>query len=353
MVEEEMNIMSTTRVSQADVLQDNASRGVLEPRWRTAGSLATVLAVMATGAVACNSAPVPVTPTQITAFDAKQGSLPEGLAVRDGKAYVGMAPTGAVFEVDLKTGTFAPFSSLPKPVPNKGFMTGLAFGKDGKLYAALVSFVPEVQAGIYRVGSSGQPATLFAKHAKMAFPNGIASDSAGSLYVTDSAAGTVFRISTNGSIEPWATSDLLRGNKDYCGPGKGVGVPFDIGANGIAEKDGAIYVTNSDKALIAKIAIQSDGKAGEPQTFAGPDCAKLGGADGLTIDPDGNLITADNHLNKIVRVDGAGVITTVIENAPLDFPASLAYEGKTLYATNFAFLTASTDKARPGVIRIK
>ena len=323
--------MSTTQVSQV--------------------ALAAIVAAMA--GVACNSTPTPVTPTQITSFDAKQGSLPEGLAVRDGKAYVGMAPTGAVFQVDLKTGASTPFSSLPKPVPNKGFMTGLAFGKDGTLYAALVSFVPEVQAGIYRVGSAGQPATLYAKHAKMAFPNGIATDGAGALYVADSAAGAVFRISPTGSIEPWVTSDLLQGNKDYCGPGKGVGVPFDIGANGIVEKDGAIYVTNSDKALIAKIAIRRDGQPGEPQIFAGPDCAKLGGADGLTVDPDGNLIAADNHLNKIVRIDGAGAITTVTENAPLDFPASLAYDGKTLYATNFAFLTASTDKARPGVIRIK
>jgi len=345
--------MSTTQLLKADESQVGTDHSTPTMKPRAVAVWAVLAAAIAAGGVACTSTPAPVTPTQISSFDAKQGSLPEGLAVRDGKAYVGLAPTGAVLQVDLKTGSSTPFSSLPTPVPNKGFMTGLAFGKDGKLFAALVSFVPEVQAGIYLVGSAGQPATLFAKHPQMAFPNGIVADSTGSLFVTDSAAGAVFRISQSGEVEQWASGELLRGNKDYCGPGKGVGVPFDIGANGIALKDAAIYVTNTDKASIARIPIQEGGKAGEIQTFVASDCAKLGGADGLTIDPDGNFIVADNHLNKIVRVDAGGAISTVVENGSLDFPASLAFEGRTLYATNFAFLSASTDKARPGLIRIK
>src|SRR5262249_51146978 len=110
--------------------------------------------------------------------DAAGGGLPEELAVRDGKAYLEFAPTSQICALDRAGGATTPFSTPPTPVAGKGFMTGLAFsGAD--LYAALVSFVPEVQAGIYRASERGKPATLFAKHAEMAFPNGLAFDPSG------------------------------------------------------------------------------------------------------------------------------------------------------------------------------
>jgi sugar lactone lactonase YvrE len=286
----------------------------------------------------------------VAQFDAHKGSLPEGLALHDEKAYVGFAPTALISEVELATGRSSPYSSLPTPVAGKGFMTGLAFGGD-VLYAALVSFVPEVQAGIYRT-ARGKPATLFAKHPEMAFPNGLAFDEKGQVYVADSAAGAVFRLSSSGDATKWSAGPLLAGNKEYCGPGKGIGVPFDIGANGVALKDGAVYVTNSDKASIVRIPIRADGSSGEAEVFAGPNCDELGGADGLAVDPQGNLVAADNHLNKIVRIDPSGHTVTVVRSEPLDFPASIAFKGRALYATNFAFLTAGTDKARPGLLRV-
>jgi hypothetical protein len=123
-------------------------------------------------------------------------------------------------------------------------MTGLAFGPDGLLYAALVSFDPSVQPGIYRVGASGGDATLFAKDAKMVFPNGIVFDAAGNLFVTDSAAGTIFEIARTGAVSPWASSALLAGDPAQCG---GSGNPFPIGANGLAERGGAFFATNTDR----------------------------------------------------------------------------------------------------------
>src|SRR5262249_14551324 len=162
--------------------------------------------------------------------------------------------------------------------------------------------------------------------AEMVFPNGLAFDASGKLFVTDSAAGALFRVSPDGTVDKWVTSELLAGNKDACGPGKGVGVPFNIGANGIVRKADAFYVTNTDKATVVRVRIRADGTAGTPEVFAGPDCDALGGADGLTVDPQGNLLVADNHLNKIVRIDGAGHVAPAIEGSPLDFPASLAFE---------------------------
>jgi sugar lactone lactonase YvrE len=249
--------------------------------------------------------------------------------------------------VDLASGKTTPYSSLPAPVSGKGFVTGLAVHGDD-LFGALVSFVPEVQAGIYRTVSGG-PATLFARHPEMAFPNGMTFDDSGRMYVTDSAAGAVFRVSTAGEVTRWAASPLLAGGKDGCGVGKGVGVPFDIGANGIVIDDGAIVVTNTDHGSLVRIPIQPDGSAGTPGEIAGPSCAELNGADGLAVAPNGDFIVAVNHQNKLARVDGAGHITTLLAGDPLDFPTSVTFAGGALYVGNFAFL----DARSPGVLRVR
>jgi sugar lactone lactonase YvrE len=288
-------------------------------------------------------------------FDLSKAQLPEGLAIGNGVPYVGLAVTSEIAKVNLSDGTLATFATLPKPAPNTGFMTGLALSaKDpGVLYAALVSFAPEVQPGIYRVGASGGAASLFAKDAGMVFPNGLFADDAGNWFVADSAAGAVFRIAASGqTVEKWATDDLLLGDKDHsCASAKGAGLPFNIGANGIVKSGDAFYVSNTDKGLVARIPVGSDGTAGKVTAFAGPDCDKLGGADGVTI-LGTDLYVAANFLNQIVRVGSAGDVTVVASGEPLDFPASLAFEGAALYASNFAFTNAQAMKGSPGLIRI-
>jgi sugar lactone lactonase YvrE len=237
---------------------------------------------------------------------------------------------------------------LPAPVAGKGFVAGLAVHGDD-LYGALVSFVPDVQAGVYRVGAAGAPAQLYAKHAEMAFPNGIAFDDAGTMYVTDSAAGAVFRVSTSGEVVKWLADPLLAGGKDACGEGMGVGVPFDIGANGIVVDGDTVFVSNTDRAQLVRIPIQADGSAGAPSLLVAPSCADLSGADGLALAPDGDLIVAVNHLDKLVRVDREGHLTALVAGDPLDFPASLGFAGGALYISNFAFL----DGKRPALLRIR
>ncbi|HEY0191788.1 MAG TPA: hypothetical protein VGC42_11755 [Kofleriaceae bacterium] len=289
----------------------------------------------------------PTAATQLTKLDATQGSMAEGLAVRGKTAYMTYAGSGQVVTVDLDTGVATPYSTLPTPVAGKGFASGVVLhGND--LYGGLVSFVPEVQPGVYKAVQGGA-ATLFAKHAEMVFPNGMVFDDAGQMYITDSAAGAVFRVSTSGEVTKWASGPLLAGGKDGCGPGKGVGVPFDIGANGIVLDGGAIVVTNTDQGSLIKIPINADGSAGTAATFAGPDCAALNGADGLTVAPDGDYIVAVNHQNKLARIDAAGHISTLVAGAPLDFPASLMFDGGALYVGNFAFL----DAANPGILKVK
>jgi sugar lactone lactonase YvrE len=329
---------------------------------RSAFALAAV--TLAFASAACQRAPspaadastgnvasqAPLTSKLVARFDAAAGELPEGLVVTSDAAYVGFAPTSRIVRVDTATGTATAYGQLPTPVAGKGFMTGLAQSAGGEIYAGLASFVPEVQAGVYRISKDGGQATLFAKDAALPFPNALAFDSSGALFVTDSGTGSIFRIASDGRLERWATGDALSGDKDACG---GAGPGFAIGANGMLVESDAVYVVNTDKATLLKIPRDAAGHAGAPLVIGGPDCDTLGGADGLARAPDGSFIVAINRQNKIVRVAADGSARSIVSGAPFDFPASVAYRGDTLFATNFALKNASMHKpASPGLVEI-
>ncbi len=290
-------------------------------------------------------------PTFVTAFEAKTGGLPEGLALRDGSAYVGFAPTGSVMRYDLAKQSLSKFGSLPAPVANKGFMTGLEFDKAGNLYAALVSFVDSPKAGIYRLSPAGGDAVLFAQDAGMKFPNGLSFYQA-NLFVTDSASGSVYKIAPDGKLTTWASGELLKGDKDFCG--KGIGASFDIGANGIVQQGQDFYVSNNDKASVVRIPIQADGSAGPMVNLTGSSCEELGGADGIALSAQGDFVVATNRLNRLVRVNKAGHVERLVDGGMLDFPASVAFDKSELFVTNFALFNASSGKpSRPGLIKLQ
>ena len=291
----------------------------------------------------------------VAAFDPAKGELPEGLALDEaaGRAFVGFAPSGTVVSVDLESGAVTPHGTLPQP-PADGFMTGLALAKDGSVYGALVSFHPEVQAGIYAIPPAGGAAKLFGSDPGMAFPNGIVVTGDGSLLVTDSAAGAVFQVSTTGQVSTWLADDLLKGQLDYCGPDLNT---FDIGANGIALRGNDVLVANNDLGSIVRIPVLAGGKAGVPEVYAGPDCDNLGGADGLAVDADGTLLVAVNRQDRIARVGTDGKVTIVSEGGHLDFPASLALHagasGNTLLVTDFALARAmSGGDPKPALLEL-
>ncbi len=310
--------------------------------------MSRLLALFASFTAACSTSSEPTPPVvdSLVEFNPQQGELPEGLAIVGDTAYVGFAPTGTVARVDLATGSTEPWGKLPTPVPDKGFMTGLA-ASHGDILAALVSFVPDVQAGVYRIPTTGGDATLVASAAAMPFPNAIVPDG-DAAFVTDST-GKVFRIAA-GTATVWSQDELLAGNKDACGTGIGPG--FDIGANGLVVDPDALYVVNTDKATLIRIARNADGSAGAPAVIAGPDCDGLGGADGLVRDGDGFLI-AVNRQNKIARVSSTGAVSLYATGTALDFPASLAWDGSRWLGTSFAFANAVAGTSpHPGLFTL-
>lgn len=284
----------------------------------------------------------------VRAFDAGAFELPEGLVVDD-EALVGFAFTGAVRAVSLSSGEQEDFAAAPPPPSDSAFVTGLARGGDGALYLAYVSFDPERTPGIYRVQPGASEATLWSSHPQLNFPNGFAFDDEGTLYVTDSAAGAIFRFDAQGTAEVWATDPLLAADATACGQNASIAV----GANGLAFGDGALYVASSDQGVLARLPILPDGSAGSVEALAGPSC-DLGGIDGITLGRDGLVYAAINRANRVVRIDDSGVIETVAQGAPLDFPASVAFGADgALYVTSFglgAFL--SGGEPHPALVRV-
>ena len=83
--------------------------------------------------------------TSVVNFDLKKGQLPEGLVVNNKNVCVPRAPIGQVAKINKDNLTVSRCGSWPTIPPNKGFMLGLNFDKQGNLYAAVASLSPELK----------------------------------------------------------------------------------------------------------------------------------------------------------------------------------------------------------------
>ena len=99
--------------------------------------------------------------------------------------------------------------------------------------------------------------------------NGLAFDAKGNLHVSDSLAGTIYRVARDGSVTEWSTDPLLKGlNPTSCGTFPSVG-----GANGLSfDKHGDMFVANTTIGAVVRIPVANDGSAEVANYFAGPTC---------------------------------------------------------------------------------
>ena len=173
-------------------------------------------------------------------------------------------------------------------------------------------------------------------------PNAIARDHHGTLYVSDSFAGAIYTVSPDGGGKTLWKADplLLPMCPPFC-PG--------FGANGVAfdRTQGFLYVANTSRDRILRIAVNDDGSAGAISIFA--DGATLGpgaldGADGIQFDVKGNLYVCANQANEIQVLSPSGALIARYGHnpgdAPLDFPASPIFHERGLYIANLALGTA-------------
>ncbi len=311
-----------------------------------------------TGPDAADAAPA--TATTLVGFNpgADGGpELPEAISFRDNAAYISLVARGEIVKIAYPSNTRTTYATLPVTPTN--FTLGNAFDTAGNLYVAVAvggdpTDAPSLAAaGIYKIpAGDGGTGTLWASApAKLKFPNGLSFAPDGSLYVTDAADGAIYKFAPTGAVgtaTPWKEDALLQGNTGDAGTCPGSVQAFPIGANGIHAEADAVWVVNTDKGTLVKVAVDGAGNAGAV-TEAASDCAKLKGADGMRVDPRApatTFIATNNALNAIVAIGRSGGVTTVLEGKPPFYsPADLAHVTGTSKPTDFLVVNASFAEA--------
>ena len=256
-------------------------------------------------------------------------------ADQQGRLYVPDRVTGNILRVDPKS---------PKPVvvgkiesrkigdkTARADASGLAFNQQGDLFIAVGPFkeIVRIRGADLNPEKPGAAQT-FATGTEGA--NGIAFDKQGNLYVSGGRSGKIYRIGTaGGAAEPFAQIET---HTRTLPDGK---TQQPIAANGLAfDAQGALYVADTARGAIWKLAIGADGKAGMPSILA--QSPLLDGADGLAFDGKGRLWVTSNERNALATVAPDGKVQEMAKNGsrgPLEFPGAIVFVGNTGYISNF------------------
>jgi uncharacterized protein (TIGR03437 family) len=236
----------------------------------------------------------------------------------------------------------------------------------GNVYFASVHSVFKVDrqgtltriAGNGRSGSSGDGGPAI--NAQFSFPDGIAVDAAGNVYVTDRAAHVIRKISVTGTINTIAGI----GTNGFSGDG-GPALKAQLNApTGLTlDSSGKLYVADTDNSCVRMISTDGTivtvaGTNGPAYTGDnGPATqATLNQPQGVAVDPAGNIYIADTFNNVIRRVAANGIITTF---AGTGFPGSAGDKGQAISATLFLPTDVAVDRsgalyiADLGAVRIR
>jgi len=198
---------------------------------------------------------------------------------------------------------------------------------DGSLY---VDYNASSRSGIWRIApGSGAPVQVVAMP-DVKVLNGLALDRGeDALYATDSTSGTVWKVSLkSGTASLWAQgAELQRNTVNSSG----------FGANGIKVHDDAVWVSNTDKGTLLRIAIGPHGTAGAVTTVA----QGLTAIDDFAFTGDGDtVLAAQNYVSQVSIVNPDGTHHTVLTATDgLSNPTSIAVRGSTVYVANGAYFT--------------
>ena len=239
---------------------------------------------------------LPQTPTDvqiITRFEPP--AFLEGVMLgRDGSVYVSKLHEGTVYRVQAD-GHAQPFFHLDTGDGPWNGVWCMVAPPDGAGFFLNVNSNDAAKHGVWYVDETGA-GRQFAALPLDTVPNGIARSPDNDLLVADSI-GRIWRIAPDGRSTVWLQHDLLAG-RPYIGKFPG--------ANGIQIWNDAAYVTNSDLALMLRIAIKPDGTAGAPVILA----EDIGGDD-FAIDDEGSLYITTHPFNAVVKLDARGNRTIV------------------------------------------
>jgi sugar lactone lactonase YvrE len=165
--------------------------------------------------------------------------------------------------------------------------------------------------GIYGFSGDGQAAT----NAQLWQPYGVAVDAAGNLFVSDLLNTDVRKVGTNGII----TTVAGNGSAGYSGDGGPATNAEMHWPEGIAvDASGNLFIADSGNQCIRKVGtngiittVAGDGTYGFSGDGGAAVNAQLDNPDAVTVDGSGNLFISDEGNQRIRKVGINGIITTV------------------------------------------
>lgn len=277
--------------------------------------------------------PVPVTIAADLDPNAATGIRVEGLvADQQERLYTVDLDSALLYRITTGTGAVEALATLPRPG------SGMAFDRDGNLYMASQDVIVRIPAA-QLAGTTVDPATVQTFATGVPGANGLAFDGNGNLYVSGGNTGTIYVVAPDGAARTFV-SGLVSDRQEQR-----------ISTNGLQfGPDGHLYSSNTGTGAIDRITISPDGATGVVERFVTN--ALLLGADGIAFAADGDLYVAANERNAIVKVSPDGQVTDVTSNGntgPLEFPASPAFVGTSLYASNFDIPRGANAPGEGGV----
>ena len=302
---------------------------------------------------------------------AKLPDTPEGMAIDSkGNIYATLMHTGEI--IMLKDdGTYDHIAWVPsKEESGKGDAIGLDFDKGDNIYVAYRAhskydatdlanpFHPScrdatvTRSGVYKINAKTRKVTPLATKADgwpFCFPDDVAIDSHGNVYMTDLTYSGIWKISPDGKkVDLWSSHPLLNWSpRPYSG--------FPLGVNDLAldKQEKNIYAVTDGDPMVLKIPIKEDGTAGEPQALQPAGASAF---DGIELDARGNIYVSELLRNEIWVLSPDGSQRILIANkltAPLDNNTSLVLKGDVLCTANLGFAHPKPEDADRTVVCMK
>jgi sugar lactone lactonase YvrE len=257
-----------------------------------------------------------------------------------------------------------------KEESGKGDLIGLDLDQAGNIYVAYTGhskrdfrkdlidpFHPAcrdatvTQSGVYKIDAKTRKVTPLATKAEgwpFCYPDDVAIDSSGNVYMTDLTYSGIWKISADGKkVDLWSAHPLLNWSpKPYSG--------FPLGVNDLVldKQQKNIYAVTDGDPMVLRIPIKDDGTAGEPVALP----YGFSAFDGIELDGKGNIYVSEILLNQIwvLSPDGSQrILIATKQNAPPDNNTSLVFKGDVLCTANLGFAHAKPEEADRTVVCMK